>query len=414
MAYFLDWCGLLVRWLHIVAGIAWIGASFYFVWLDNHLETPRDDGRLDPGVGGELWAVHGGGFYRSQKYRVAPSVLPPTLHWFYWEAYTTWLSGFALLCLLYLVRAQAYLLDPSVAQLTQPEAILAVLAILIASWLIYDGLCRSPLGRDDKALAAAVIGVTAAQAWLLCHLFSGRGAFIVFGASLGTIMVANVLFVIIPGQRELVLAKQQGRDPDPTPGLRGKQRSVHNTYFTLPVLFTMISNHYAMTYGAPNNWVVLIAISLAGACIRAWFVARHKPSGRSGWVTVLPVVLGVVIIAGLMAALAPAQTGSSLSGAMGTGTASSTGVGRPVADAQRVHLIVHERCTPCHAAKPTQVGFSAPPNGIVLESMEQLRAHLPEVQRQLTLHTMPLGNLTGMTEDERTLVLRWIGQDFRS
>jgi uncharacterized membrane protein len=401
---------LLVRWLHIVAGIAWIGASFYFVWLDNHLEPPRDDGRLDPGVGGELWAVHGGGFYRSQKYRVAPSVLPPTLHWFYWEAYTTWLSGFALLCLLYLVRAQAYLIDPSVAQLTQPVAIATVLAILVASWLSYDLLCRSPLGRHERALAAAVIAVTATQAWLLCHLFSGRGAFIVFGASLGTIMVANVLFVIIPGQRELVLAKQQGRDPDPTPGLRGKQRSVHNTYFTLPVLFTMISNHYAMTYGARYNWVVLSAISFAGACIRAWFVARHKPAGRRGWVAALPAALGVATIAGLVAGLTPARTRGLINGAAGPDAFTSGSVANaPVADAQRVRLIVQERCTPCHAVRPTQAGFNAPPNGIVLESMEQLRAHLPEVQRQLTLRTMPLGNLTGMTEDERALVLMWIG-----
>jgi uncharacterized membrane protein len=227
---------------------------------------------------------------------------------------------------------------------------------------------------------------------------------------LGTIMVANVLFVIIPGQRELVLAKQQGRTPDPAPGLRGKQRSVHNTYFTLPVLFTMISNHYAMTYGARYNWLVLIAISFAGASIRAWFVARHKPAGRRGWVAALPVALGMATIAGLVAALAPARTRGLINGASGADAFTAGSVANaPAVDVRRVHLIVQERCAPCHAARPTQAGFNAPPNGIVLESMEQLRAHLPEVQRQLTLRTMPLGNLTGMTEDERAMLLMWIG-----
>ena len=255
--YLLDWCGLLVRWFHVVAGIAWIGSSFYFVWLDNHLEPQGASEPIDPNVAGELWAVHGGGFYRSRKYRVAPPVLPPTLHWFYWEAYSTWLSGFALLCLLYFLRAEAYLIDPSVAALTKPAAIAIALGVLVASWLVYDGLCRSPLGRNGRALAIAVAVVTAIEAWGVCHLFGGRGAFMIFGAALGTIMVANVLFVIIPGQRELVRAKKEGREPDPAPGLRGKQRSVHNTYFTLPVVFVMISNHYAMTYGARNNWLVL-------------------------------------------------------------------------------------------------------------------------------------------------------------
>jgi uncharacterized membrane protein len=285
VTYLLDWAALLVRWLHVIAGIAWIGASFYFVWLDNHLQPQGDSEPADPRIAGELWAVHGGGFYRSSKYRVAPEVLPPTLHWFYWEAYTTWLSGFTLLCLLYLLRAEAYLIDPEVAALTKPVAITIALTAIVASWLIYDGLCRSPLGRRTWALAAALAALLSVEAWGLCQVFSGRGAFMVFGSALGTIMVANVLLVIIPGQRELVRAKQQGRDPDAAPGLRGKQRSVHNTYFTLPVLFVMISNHYAMTYGAHYNWLVLIAMCFAGACIRAWFVARHKPRRRSDWLS---------------------------------------------------------------------------------------------------------------------------------
>ena len=413
-AYLLDWCSLLVRWLHVVAGIAWIGSSFYFVWLDDSLEPLGEREPADPRVAGELWAVHGGGFYRSRKYRVAPQVLPPTLHWFYWEAYTTWLSGFALLCLLYFLRAEAYLVDPSVASLTKPAAIGIALAVIVASWLVYDGLCRSPLGRNPRALTLVVAIATAVEAWGLCHLFSGRGAFMIFGAALGTIMVANVLFVIIPGQRELVRAKREGREPDAGPGLRGKQRSVHNTYFTLPVLFVMISNHYAMTYGARYNWLVLIAMSFAGACIRGWFVARHKPAGRHGLVAAVPAALGVLTLAGLVVALAPGGVGgesqaiTSEVGAMPPpGDAAMAGA--PTVDVAQVQTIVEQRCVPCHSRNPTQHGFNAPPNGVVLETLDELRAHLPEVQKQVALRAMPLGNLTGMTDEERATVLMWIG-----
>ena len=447
-AYLLDWCGLLVRWLHIIAGIAWIGSSFYFVWLDNSLEPLGEREPPDPRVAGELWAVHGGGFYRSRKYRVAPEVLPPTLHWFYWEAYTTWLSGFTLFCLLYFLRAEAYLIDPSVAALTKPAAIAIALAVLVVSWLVYDGLCRSPLGSKPRALAVTLAILTAVEAWGVCQLFSGRGAFMLFGAALGTIMVANVLFVIIPGQRELVRAKQEGREPDSAPGLRGKQRSVHNTYFTLPVLFVMISNHYAMTYGARYNWLVLIAMSFAGACIRGWFVARHKPAGRHGVAAALPAALGVLTLAGLVVALAPegvtgagqaaltggvgarslaaggqagggapslgagGQTAGATSGQASAGQENAGGTavpGAPQVDVAQVQAIVEQRCVPCHSKNPTQAGFSAPPNGIVLETLDELRSHLPEIQKQVALRTMPLGNLTRMTEEERAKVLMWIG-----
>jgi len=432
IAYLLDWCGLLVRWLHVIAGIAWIGASFYFVWLDDSLEPLGEREPPDPRVAGELWAVHGGGFYRARKYRVAPEVLPPRLHWFYWEAYTTWLSGFALLCLLYFLRAEAYLIDPSVLALSKPAAIGIAMAVIVGSWLVYDGLCRSPLGQKPRALAVSVAVVTAVEAWGLCQVFGGRGAFMVFGAALGSIMVANVLFIIIPGQRELVLAKREGREPDAGPGLRGKQRSVHNTYFTLPVLFVMISNHYAMTYGARYNWLVLIAMSFAGACIRGWFVARHKPEGRRGVAAALPAVLGVGTLAGLVVALAPAEivaVGSGLSGGVaapgqGGGTGSgvvaggasaadnpgvSGSVGGGAGDVAQVQAIVAQRCVPCHSKTPKQVGFNAPPDGIVLETLDELRAHLPDIQKQVSLRAMPLGNLTGMTDDERAKLLMWIG-----
>jgi uncharacterized membrane protein len=242
--------------------------------------------------------------------------------------------------------------------------------------------------------------VIAAEAWGLTRIFSGRGAFMLFGSALGTIMVANVLFVIIPGQRELVRAKLAGRPVDPAPGLRGKQRSVHNTYFTLPVLFIMISNHYAMTYGGRYNWLVLIAVSFAGACIRAWFVARHRPALRGAYRAALPGVLGVLTLAGLVVALAPGRpVGPPEAGAgAGAGAAAlgSLAAEAPVADPAQVQLIVQQRCAPCHAATPTQAGFSAAPNGIVLQTLEQVRAHLPEVRQQLAMRAMPLGNLTGM------------------
>jgi uncharacterized membrane protein len=401
-AYLLNWGELLARWLHVIAGVAWIGASFYFVWLDNHLQPVPDEEHADADVAGELWAVHGGGFYRSRKYRVAPPRLPPTLHWFYWEAYTTWLSGFTLLWLLYFLRAEAYLIDPAVAPLSKPAAVAIALAFLIGTWLVYDGVCRSALGRSARALPIVLGMLLALEAWALCHVFSGRGAFMLFGSALGTLMVANVLFVIIPGQRELVHAKQQGREPDAAPGIKGKQRSVHNTYFTLPVLFIMISNHYAMTFGARHNWLVLIAMSFAGACIRAWFVARHKPQQRRGYLRAAPAVLAVLTLAVVLVALAPSLKGSPAGGLASTAQ-----------DGARVQWILEQRCVPCHAASPTEPGFNAPPNGVILQSVDQVLAHLPQVQQQLLMRTMPLGNLTGMTDEERATVLMWIGHGAR-
>jgi len=402
--YLFEWCALLVLWLHVIAGIAWIGASFYFVWLDDHLEPPSAREPLDPGVAGELWAVHGGGFYRSRKYRVAPQVLPPTLHWFYWEAYTTWISGFALLCLLYFRQAHIYLIDPAVMPLSQLAAIGLALGIIVANWIVYDGLCRSPLGGKPKWLAVAIALMTVLDAWGLCHLFSGRGAFIMFGASLGTIMVANVLFVIIPGQRELVRAKQEGREVDPAPGLKGKQRSRHNTYFTLPVLFAMISNHFAMTYGAHENWLVLLAMSFAGACIRGWFVARHKPAGRRGLKATTPAVLAALTVLCLVVALAPAVR----SGAARARAAA------PVLPGSAIMAIVQQRCAPCHSQRPSpRFGFASPPHGIVFDNLQALRARRTAVRQMLSTDTMPPGNVTGLTSKERAEILAWLAQRAR-
>jgi uncharacterized membrane protein len=395
-AYFLTWLSLLGRWLHLVAGIAWIGSSFYFIWLDNHLLPPADPAHAQEGVAGELWAVHGGGFYRSQKYRLAPATLPGSLHWFYWEAYTTLLSGFFLLGLLYYGQAELYLIDRSVAALSKPAAITIGIAFLAGGWVVYDGLCRSPLGRDSGALGAVLAVLLSAAAWALCHLFSGRGAYMEFGAMLGTIMVANVFFVIIPAQRALVRAKQENRQPDARAGIAAKLRSTHNTYFTLPVLFVMISPHYPMTYGARENWLVLIAICAAGALLRVHFVARHKAHERNGRTSPLPAALGVLTLAGVAFALLPHAPVKKMAGPDSSG------------NFVRIEAIVARRCGGCHSAQPTLAGFSAAPNGVLLDTPEHILARTEQMRQQLATRAMPVGNVTGITEEERAEMLAWI------
>jgi uncharacterized membrane protein len=397
-AYWIDWAGLLGRWVHLITGIAWIGASFYFVWLDNHLLAPADAAAVAKGVSGELWAVHGGGFYHAQKYRVAPATLPPTLHWFYWEAYSTFLSGFFLLCLLYYGQAEIYLIDPAVAALSKPQAIAIGLGFLVGGWLLYDGLCRSALARRGPLLGGVLAVIFGGMAVALCQLFSGRGAFLQFGATLGTIMVANVFFVIIPAQRELVQAKQQGREPDPAAGARGKLRSVHNTYFTLPVLFTMISNHYASLFGARHNALVLIALCAAGLSIRVYFVARHRSHERGGRTSLTPALIGLGVLALVAWALIPHPV------------ANGAAAMQPALRFERAQHIVALRCSPCHAASPTQPGFAAAPKGLILDTPAALLAHAAQMQPQLASKAMPIGNLTGMTDDERNELLDWIAR----
>jgi uncharacterized membrane protein len=435
-AYALEWLGLLGRWLHLITGIAWIGSSFYFVWLDNHLTPPTDAALRAKGVGGELWSVHGGGFYNAQKYRVAPQTLPANLHWFYWEAYSTLLSGFFLLCLLYYAQAEVYLIDPRVAALSKPAAIGASLGFLIGGWLVYDALCRSALARHGAWLGGVLALLLCGAAFGLCHLFSGRGAFIMWGAMLGTIMVANVFFVIIPAQRAMVRAKQEGRAPDPAAGLRGKLRSVHNTYFTLPVLFAMVSNHYALTFSARYNWLVLIAISAAGVSIRSYFVDRHKSHERGGRTSPWPAVVGLGLLAATAAALVPRPAPQNLSAALaqrpgapnlsalvpGSGgphnvsalsprtapAVLSDSAASPAAEFNAIQAIVAQRCAPCHAAAPSQPGFATAPKGLLLDSRDDLLTHVALIAPQVETRAMPIGNLTGMTDAERNELLEWI------
>jgi len=388
-AYILDWLNLLVRWLHMITGIAWIGASFYFVMLDNSLKAPKA-GDAARGVFGELWAVHGGGFYVSQKFLTGPKGEPLTedLHWSKWEAYTTWLSGMGLLAIIYWFGASTYLVDKSVLDISPGIGIALSIAVVVGGWLVYDTLCKTR-GKNENVLAALVFVFVVAMSWALFHVFGARAAYMHVGVMLGTIMVANVFFVIIPGQKQMVAEIRAGREPDPAPGIAGKQRSVHNTYFTLPVLFVMISNHYPMTFGNRYGWLVLAVIMLAGVLIRQFFVLRHKGSVKPA----LPIA-ACLLLAGVAAAIAPNVSG-------------------PVTDKvafSKVQDVISRRCVPCHATQPRQEGFAQPPKGVVLETAEEIAAQAPKINETVANRYMPIGNLTQMTDEERALVGAWFAQ----
>jgi uncharacterized membrane protein len=388
--YVVDWLNLGVRWLHLIAGIAWIGASFYFVWLDDHLVTPRDPNDPARGVHGEVWSVHGGGFYRAQKYLLGPKSEPLSerLHWFKWEAYTTWLSGMGMLAIVYWWGANAYLIDRSVLALSAPAAIAISAGSLVAGWLVYDALCRTV--RSELALAILLYALTVAAAWGYAQVFGPRAAYIHVGAMIGTIMVWNVFFHIIPGQRKMVEAIRAGQAPELRYGLIGKQRSVHNTYFTLPVLFTMMSIHYPMTYGHRHAWAVLAVIMLAGALIRQYFVLRH--SGRNA--VALPAAAAALLL-GLAIVIAPSP------GATGA-------AGRTITFA-RVQPVIQARCAVCHAGQPTFPGFQQPPGGLLLDTPERIKSAAQRIQQQaIATHAMPIGNLTKMTDEERRLLGEWL------
>ncbi|WP_342114278.1 urate hydroxylase PuuD [Pseudoduganella sp. OTU4001] len=392
LPYGLEWANLLVRWLHIITGIAWIGASFYFVWLDNSIRPPVPGSDLaKKGVSGELWAVHGGGFYNPQKYLVAPAELPKELHWFKWEAYTTWLSGFALLTIAYYFNAQAMMVDKQVADLTSLQAVGIGIGSLVAGWVVYDVLCRSPLGKDEKWLGLVVFLLLVGAAYGLTQVLSGRAAFIHIGAMIGTIMVANVAMLIIPGQRKMVQAMQAGGLPDPVHGIKAKQRSVHNNYFTLPVLFIMISNHYAMTYQHKYAWLVLGFIMAAGVFIRHFFNLRHK--GRIEW---RYPAIGMALLLAVAVAIAPPKP------------APVKAAADPAAQFAKVKAIIDARCVSCHSASPTQPGFATAPAGVLLDTPDQVRQRAAQIhKRAVELKDMPIANLTNMTDAERAELGAW-------
>ena len=394
-AYLLDWANLLLRWLHVIVAVAWIGSSFYFVFLDNNLLAPTADDLKKKGVDGAMWAVHGGGFYNPQKYMVAPQggIIDSKLHWFYWESYSTWLSGFALFCVLYLWNANAFLIDRQVLDWSPMAAGLTAVGFLVGFWFIYDTICRvfgfKPQG--ERIVAGLLLLVVALACWGATHLFSGRAAFLIVGAMLATAMSANVFFWIIPGQRKVVAAMTGGQAYDADGlaihGKRGKQRSVHNTYFTLPVLVAMLSNHYSFLYSHPQRWLVLFLLMLAGALIRQFFVQRHGwHHGRAAnpWPYA---AVGVVILLGLIVWLRPAP-------------ANTAAVPDQVGYAQ-LQPVLAQRCYSCH-------GEAMQMKGVRLDSAPGVAQHAQQIYQQVVVaKLMPLSNATQITDAERALVARW-------
>lgn len=389
-----EWAAAAIRWLHVIAGIAWIGSSFYFVHLD--LSLRKREG-LPEGAGGEAWQVHGGGFYNMVKYMVAPSRMPDELTWFKWEAYTTWLSGMALLIVVYYLGAELYMIDRQVLDLAPWQAVAISLGGLALGWLVYDLLCRSPLGRSDNALAAVGFVLLVALAYGFTLVFSGRGAFMQMGALIGTMMVANVFVVIIPNQRKVVKDLIAGRAPDPALGRAGKQRSVHNNYLTLAVVFVMIANHYPLAFASRWNWLIFAIVLAVGAVIRHFFNTRHQ-SGRSLWWTWGAAAAGLVAIVLLSAAPAtPTPSAQAPEAAAGT------------ADYAEVESIVLSRCSMCHTAEPLWEGVRVPPKGVLLDSPAEIRRHAQAIRAQaVQTHAMPPGNVTDLQEDERQVLAAWL------
>jgi uncharacterized membrane protein len=394
-AYLLDWASLLLRWAHVVVAIAWIGSSFYFVFLDNSLTPPTDPELQRKGVDGELWAVHGGGFYHPQKYKVAPQALPAHLHWFYWESYSTWLTGFALFTVLYLFNAGSFLVDKSVFDWSPAAAIAASLGFLAAFWVFYDLICRwvgEKRGQvgGDVLVGALVTAFIVAASWAACQLFAGRAAFLLVGAMVATAMSANVFFWIIPGQRRVIAQMKAGQPVDPRHGQRARQRSVHNTYFTLPVLVAMLSNHYGWLYQGPHNWAVLVLLMGAGALIRHSFVARHQALVQGRRVPWEHAAIGTALLVGLAVWLAPPPP-----------TAAERLAATQPAGFAEAQAVIDQRCVLCHNAQLQH-------KNVALHAPELIVQHAQAIYQQtVVLKLMPMNNATRITEAERALIQRW-------
>ncbi|MFZ3185710.1 MAG: urate hydroxylase PuuD [Pseudomonas sp.] len=390
-AHLLEWLNLSIRWVHMITGVAWIGASFYFVWLENNLNrvNPRN------GLAGDLWAIHGGGIYHLEKYKLAPPSMPDNLHWFKWEAYFTWLSGVALLMVVFYLNPTLYLIAPG-SSMAPALAIAIGIGSLIAGYVAYHFLCDSALGKRPALLGAVLFILLIAAAYGFSTIFSGRAAYLHVGAIIGTIMVGNVFFTIMPAQRALVKAIEENRTPDPALPAKGLLRSRHNNYFTLPVLFIMISNHFPSTYGSQYNWLILAGIAVMAVLVRHYFNTRHN-SNQFAW-TIPVAALGMICLAFV--------TGPSSTPAAAVAVVSSN-----AETFSQVHKVIQERCSTCHAAKPTSPMFSAAPAGVMFDTAEQIRLLAPRIQAQaVATQTMPLGNLTQMTQAERDLIGAWISQ----
>nr|WP_218182769.1 urate hydroxylase PuuD [Pseudomonas gingeri] len=445
----MEWLNLSVRWIHMITGVAWIGASFYFVWLENNLNrvNPKD------GLAGDLWAIHGGGIYHLEKYKLAPPTMPDNLHWFKWEAYFTWMSGIALLCVVFYSNPVLYLVAPG-SGLSGPEGVAIGIGALIAGWFVYDFLCDSALGKRPALLGFILFVLLIAAAYGFSKVFSGRGAYLHVGAIIGTIMVGNVFRIIMPAQRALVAAIAENRTPDPALPAKGLLRSRHNNYFTLPVLFIMISNHFPSTYGSQYNWLILAGIAVLAVLVRHYFNTRHN-SHKFAWT--LPVAaLGMICLAYVTgptsapsapqvakapakieyqplpetalggkpaqaAPVAPAAASAEPAPAPATTVSPApVAAAAPTASAAdvsfgKVHSVIQERCAVCHSAQPTSPLFSSAPAGVIFDTPEQIQLLAPRIQAQaITTQIMPLGNITQMTQQERDLIGAWINQGART
>ena len=386
LPFLIDWSSLLLRWLHLIVGIAWIGASFYFVWLDNSLVPATNQKLIDDGVSGELWAVHGGGFYNPQKYLNAPPQLPGHLHWFYWEAYSAWITGFLLFIVAYLINPSVMLVDKNIFDMSGQMAVIASLAYLVAGWVVYDVICRvfGVGDQADKKVAICLLIYVALASYLACQIFSGRAAFLMTGAMMATIMVANVFFWIIPGQKKVIASMKLDEVPEIIHGQRGKQRSVHNTFFTLPVLFAMLSNHYSMVYNSPHQWLVLMLMMLGGALIRFFFVSRHKNKPHYP-----ALILGSFLLIAAIFITAPSRPTAS----------STTPMSAP--NFAQVKAIIEQRCVACHNANIAN-------KNIRLDSDESIQSQMALIYQQAVVtKIMPMNNATGITEDERRTLEAW-------
>ena len=424
-AHLLEWLNLSVRWVHMITGVAWIGASFYFVWLENNLN------RVNPknGLAGDLWAIHGGGIYHLEKYKLAPPTMPDNLHWFKWEAYFTWMSGIALLCVVFYSNPTLYLLAPG-SSLSGPEGVLLGIGSLFIGWFVYSFLCDSALGKRPALLGFILFVLIIGAAYGFSKVFSGRGAYLHVGAIIGTIMVGNVFRIIMPAQRALVAAIAENRTPDPALPAKGLLRSRHNNYFTLPVLFIMISNHFPSTYGSQYNWLILAGIAVAAVLVRHYFNTRHD-SQKYAWT--LPVgALAMISLAYVTGpkpaepiAKAPAAIeyqplpetalGGGLKPAAPAAPAAEPAPAQATTDFGQVHHVIEQRCTVCHSAKPTSPLFSTAPAGVMFDTPAQIQQQAARIQAQaVASQIMPLGNITQMTQQERDLIGSWINQGART
>ena len=391
-SYFLEVAHLILRYFHVIAGIAWIGASFYFIWLDNNLQEPPQ-WKKDKGIKGDLWAVHGGGFYEVAKYAVGPEQMPTTLHWFKWEAYTTFITGALLLSLLYYVGADAYLLDPSKSAIGAAAAIALSIGSIVIGFAVYEIICRTKIVENGRLFAVVITLLLALWTWALDQFLSDRAAYIHVGALIGTCMAANVFTTIIPGQRNMVNEIAAGRIPDAKPGLLGKQRSVHNNYATMPVIFIMLSNHFSFTYAHPYGWLVLVALFVNGMWLRHYFNLKHQGIKKPQ-----VLVTGLLAFFAIMLAIAPWESI----------TANPNRAGMVVTDEQTL-VIINQHCTECHSTNPRSELFTAAPAGLILESLDQVRAAKVKVTQRATINKdMPLGNMTNMSDQERMQLASWL------